>query len=245
MDLDSALELAGFALLFSAFHLLLAFQGCLDFEQSQAKLLASHAEARRRRRTRKGLRTIAFHLSKRQKRRPKCWMKNRLGLWFELEAMDWWEEDRWVENFRMSKRSFRKLCDLLRSLAPSENSVREPISLETRVAMGLYHLASCGELRLTSNQFGRGKTSAYRHTLRFINAINRYLLKDYICMPDTNEAKQIAERWASKHYLLQVFGAIDGTHIPIMAPKEGYRDYVNRKQWPAVILQAVCDDMYM
>ena len=114
MDLDSALELAGFALLFSAFHLLLAFQGCLDFEQSQAKLLASYAEARRRRRTRKGLRTIAFHLSKKQKRRPKCWMKNRLALWFELEAMDWWEEDRWVENFRMSKRSFRKLCDLLK-----------------------------------------------------------------------------------------------------------------------------------
>ena len=36
--------------------------------------------------------------------------------------------------------------------------------------------------------------------------------------------------------------AIDGTHIPVTAPFDGYRDYVNRKGWTSIILQAVCDD---
>ena len=111
--------------------------------------------------------------------------------------------------------------------------------------MSLYHLASCGELRVSANQFGRSKTSVHRHLLRFVDAVVEHLMMDYVCMPDVVEAKQIAERWASKYCLPQAYGAIDGTHIPITAPEEGYRDYINRKQWPSVVLQAVCDDMYM
>ena len=40
-------------------------------------------------------------------------------------------------------------------------------------------------------------------------------------------------------------GAVDGTHIPIIAPDAAHGDYVNRKGWYSFILQAVCDHNYI
>ena len=40
-------------------------------------------------------------------------------------------------------------------------------------------------------------------------------------------------------------GAMDGTHIPIMAPKENQIDYVNRKGYHSVVMQAVVDCNYL
>ena len=95
-----------------------------------------------------------------RRRQPRMWKKPRLNLWFETEVMGWWEEDRWLTNFRMKKASFHKLCYLLKGhMTPQINHVREPICLEVRVAMCLYNLASCGEYRVTANQFGHHKTS--------------------------------------------------------------------------------------
>ncbi|XP_071160767.1 putative nuclease HARBI1 [Mytilus edulis] len=38
-----------------------------------------------------------------------------------------------------------------------------------------------------------------------------------------------------------VLGAIDGSHIPIKTPKVDGEQYYNRKKFPSIILQAVCD----
>jgi hypothetical protein len=38
-----------------------------------------------------------------------------------------------------------------------------------------------------------------------------------------------------------VLGAIDGSHIPIKTRKVDGEQYYNRKKFPSIILQAVCD----
>lgn len=38
-----------------------------------------------------------------------------------------------------------------------------------------------------------------------------------------------------------VVGCIDGTHIRIIKPKHHGNSYINRKQYPSVVLQGVCD----
>lgn len=36
-----------------------------------------------------------------------------------------------------------------------------------------------------------------------------------------------------------------GTHIPVLPPSNGYLDYINRKGWPSMVMQAIVDDKYM
>lgn len=42
-----------------------------------------------------------------------------------------------------------------------------------------------------------------------------------------------------------VIGAIDGSHIPISKPKFMPNSYINRKKFPSIVLQGVCDHNYM
>ena len=39
----------------------------------------------------------------------------------------------------------------------------------------------------------------------------------------------------------QVLGALDGSHIPIKAPKDDPNEYVNRKSFHSIVLQGVVD----
>lgn len=38
-----------------------------------------------------------------------------------------------------------------------------------------------------------------------------------------------------------VVGAVDGTHIPIIAPSQNHSNYVNRKGFHSIVAQLICD----
>lgn len=46
----------------------------------------------------------------------------------------------------------------------------------------------------------------------------------------------------SKAGLGNIIDVIDGSYIPIPAPKKSPNAYLTRKCFPAIILQAICDD---
>ena len=67
--------------------------------------------------------------------------------------------------------------------------------------------------------------------------------KQHTKLPDLGEAQEIADRNNRAHHVPQVFGALDGTHVPILPPAAGYQDFVNRKGCPSIILQALVDKL--
>ena len=89
--------------------------------------------------------------------------------------------------------------------------------------------------------FGVSKSTVHRCVYAVCVAI-REQAKQHIKLPDLGEAQEIADRNNRAHHVPQVFGALDGTHVPILPPAAGYRDFVNRKGWPSIILQALVDD---
>lgn len=113
-----------------------------------------------------------------------------------------------------------------------------------KVAVALYYFASCGEYRLIGNQFGIHKTTVSKIVHQFVNVMSSHVIKDVIKFPGQMEALECAKLFEEKCRLPNIIGAIDGTHIPILPPGDGYRDYINRKEWASFILQAVVGPTY-
>ena len=63
--------------------------------------------------------------------------------------------EEWKENFRMSRANFYNLAGLLRPHLERQVTVmREPVSVETQLAVTLYYLSDEGRLRKVANAFG-------------------------------------------------------------------------------------------
>lgn len=182
----------------------------------------------------------------RENKTRKCWKKERVTDWWDIQVQRRFTEEDWLENFRMKKSTFQYICEKVKiEMSPKRKTVRDPIPLEKRVAIAIFKMASVCEYRVVANLFGVHKTTVAKYVKLFCDAVVKVLLPEYVHMPNEDEAKNIAKMFEKISKLPQVIGSIDGTHIPITPPSEGYRDFINRKGWPSLVLQAVVDPNYL
>ena len=66
----------------------------------------------------------------------------------------------------------------------------------------------------------------------------------YIRIPQGNDIQKIVDGFLSRWQFPQCAGAVDGTHIPILAPAENHTDYFNRKGFHSIVMQALVDYRY-
>ncbi|XP_073699849.1 uncharacterized protein [Garra rufa] len=122
-----------------------------------------------------------------------------------------------------------------------DTAFRLSIPHHKRIAIALWKLATNSEYRTISHLFGVGRTTVWRCTKEFCVAAADILLAELIPLPSTESLAKMAEYFERRWGVPQCVGAIDGSHIPIIAPREHHNDYVNRKGWHSIILQAVVD----
>ena len=67
------------------------------------------------------------------------------------------------------------------------------------------------------------------------------LLHKYIKTPVGNEAMDIVRGFEEKWGFPQCFGAVGGSHIPILPPHDSLTDYYNRKGFHSTVVQALVD----
>jgi len=109
--------------------------------------------------------------------------------------------------------------------------------------IALWRLATNIEYRSLGLLFGIGKSTACHISLDFVQAVLRTLTPVYIRIPREN-FQPIVDGFRNIWNFPQCGGAIDGTHIPIIAPLEYHKDYFNRKGWHSVVTQAIVDHEY-
>ena len=122
---------------------------------------------------------------------------------------------------------------------------RQPVPVEKRVMIALWRLATNIEYRSLGRMFGIGTSTACEITMDFVEAVVRHLMPIYVRIPqDQLRMVHVIDGFRNKWGMPQCGGAIDGTHLPILAPAEYHTDYFNRKGWHSIIMQAVVDHEY-
>ncbi|XP_046862392.1 protein ANTAGONIST OF LIKE HETEROCHROMATIN PROTEIN 1-like [Xenia sp. Carnegie-2017] len=151
------------------------------------------------------------------------------GLFWE-KTIDMWKDDGlWLENFRMSKGTFDFIFDKINdTLLREHTTFRKAIPVPKRVGICLWHLATNEDLRSLAWRFGIGKVQPVKSITRFAK-----LLLTLLCLvikwPTGDRLQIIADAFLPTWGFPQCAGAIDGTHIQIVAPSNSAQDYYNRK----------------
>ncbi|XP_029965215.1 protein ANTAGONIST OF LIKE HETEROCHROMATIN PROTEIN 1-like [Salarias fasciatus] len=122
-----------------------------------------------------------------------------------------------------------------------DTAFRSCVPLRKRVAIALWKLATGSEYRGIAHLFDVSRSVACRCVQEFCGAAQRALVPELVGVPDENKFRELAAYFESRWGLPHCVGAIDGSHIPIIAPTDFHSDYFNRKGWHSIILQAVVD----
>ncbi|XP_050817068.1 uncharacterized protein LOC127054830 isoform X2 [Gopherus flavomarginatus] len=138
----------------------------------------------------------------------------------------------------MRKGTFMELCDLLSPALKCQNTkMRAALTVEKRVAIALWKLAKPDSYRSVRNQFGVGKSTVGAAVMQVAKAIIKLLLRKVVTL---GNVQVILDSFAAMGFP-NCGGAIDGTHIPILAPEHQGTQYINHKGYFSMVLQALVD----
>lgn len=142
----------------------------------------------------------------------------------------------------MCRSTFLRLSTELKPFIERQDThLRSCISVEQRLAVTLWRLATTIEYRTLSELFGIGRSTACTIVLETCRAIQN-LIPKYVTVPKGEQMSINVEGFEARWGFPQTAGAIDGTHIPILKPKgNSGPDYYNRKGFYSIVMQAVVD----
>lgn len=164
----------------------------------------------------------------------------------------WWrnlfegrmEESEWKKNFRMDRNVFMVLANEVRPFLQPSRGPRgdDVLSVEKQLAMTLYYLKDQGSILMTANAFGVALCTVSVVVRKVCHVLTNKCGPNVIKLPTTEqEMMELVSKMENKFGFPQGFGCVDGTHIPILSPKENPHDYFSYKMKHTLNVQAVCD----
>ncbi|XP_033730552.1 putative nuclease HARBI1 [Pecten maximus] len=146
--------------------------------------------------------------------------------------------------FRLSRETFQKMSSYLKDcpeLVVGGTGGREPIAVEKQLYVTLWYLGGSDSIIKIADRFGISESSVVLCRRRIIDAILKNLKHKFISWPKNQSLQETVDKFEQRNGFPGIVGSLDGTHIPIRAPKENAQSYVNRKKFHSLHLQAVCN----
>ena len=116
-----------------------------------------------------------------------------------------------------------------------------------KVAVGLMHLAYGGTWWQTGFSAGIAPETALQYTRQVSQGIIDVLRPDFMPgKPRPEELPKVQEQFKSRRGLMNVGGAVNGTHVPWQPDSEvSMEDFHNYKGWYSILCVAVVNSFYM
>ena len=179
----------------------------------------------------------------RAKRPRRLWAHDR-GLhksgFFDQNLLGSFNAREFKSRMRMDVSTFEYLCSTLAPYLHRKNTrLRLAIPVQVKVAVSITRMATGNSMQCIADLYRIGLSSSQTAVSQFCFAIKIHLLKKFIKWPTPTIMAKYAREFQELHQIPFVVGAVDGSHIPIVAPRLHAADYYNRKGFHSVLLEGV------
>lgn len=177
-------------------------------------------------------------------RQIRWWKMHRNSSWFDDVVLKIYGEARFLRMFRMRKMTFFWLVEKLGpTIERRDTKFRKAIPVTVRLGIILYRLAHGSSYFLIAEKFGVGESSVRRIVSEGVDAIIQVLGPTFLTWPATQRLAEISRGFQQICGLPNVQGAVDATHVKILAPpgRDMAADFHNRKGFFSILLQAIVD----
>ncbi|KDP25979.1 hypothetical protein JCGZ_22709 [Jatropha curcas] len=147
------------------------------------------------------------------------------------------QSDRCLENFRMDKQVFYKLCDILQAKGLLRHTNR--IKIEEQIAIFLFIIGHNLRTRAVQELFRYSGETISRHFNNVLNAIIAISL-DFFQPPGSDVPPEILGDPRFYPYFKDCVGAVDGIHIPVMVGVDEQGPFRNKNGLLSQNVLAAC-----
>ena len=145
-------------------------------------------------------------------------------------------------SYRFGQESIKFLVEILKDDLQRQTRRNHALSPTLQVLVALRFFASGSFLQIIGDTVGLPKSTVSR----IVTDVSKALVskqEEFINFPTVPaaEVQDVKRGFYEKGGFPGVVGCIDGTHVRIQAPNKNENDYVNRKGFHSINVQAVCN----
>lgn len=157
-----------------------------------------------------------------------------------LSPLDHFDDVELKRLFRFDRANLIILIDSIDTFIDVPTNRNHPLSPAQRVCVCLNYLGGGTYQRTLGAWFGVDQSTISRSNWKVMETIYE-IHKSTISFPV--DLSRVKSEFESQCKIPNIIGAIDCTHVEILKPhSEAYPDhYINRKGWPSINVQAICD----
>jgi hypothetical protein len=119
--------------------------------------------------------------------------------------------------------------------------MRETISVESRIAMSLQRLGTGNTLCTVGEVYAVAESTILEIVRNFCRLVRVHLQGTFVQFPNPAQFRILAQEFKALNGIPYIIEAVDGSHIPILAPVIGGEDYYCRKSFHSALLQGIVD----